>query len=172
MGHSQSVGNENYCYAYLKRNCTFLKIDFPFYSSFMFLGGKKKRPHSPPAPTCTLSSPSHGMCWTCSDSSLPRQVHSARPGSARCCACVLRIWADVRHVSPTVISHGTVSLPWKRTVLPLCIPPKPWQPPIFLSPQVYLCPECHKVEITKYADYSDWLLSLCNINLWLFPILS
>lgn len=48
MGHSQSVGNENYCYAYLKRNCTFLKIDFPFYSSFMFLGGEKKAPQ----PSC------------------------------------------------------------------------------------------------------------------------
>lgn len=171
MGHSQSVGNENYCYAYLKRNCTFLKIDFPFYSSFMFLGGEKKAPQ----PSCPHLHTLPAVSWHVLNLqrlfATPPSPQCA-PWAARCCACILRIWADVRHVSPTVISHGTVSLPWKRTVLPLCIPPKPWQPPIFLSPQVYLCPECHKIEITKYADYSDWLLSLCNINLWLFPILS
>lgn len=53
MGHSQSVGNENYCYAYLKRNCTFLKIDFPFYSSFMFFFGGGE------GPTALLPPPAH-----------------------------------------------------------------------------------------------------------------
>ena len=70
--------------------------------------------------------------------------------------------------------HNDTYLVSYRIFSPIHGPPPlaPGIPSLLIIPMVLPFPECHKLEITQYVAFEDWLLSLNNNHLTFFHVSS